>query len=155
MNRFAARSLAILVLNFVVTGCSAPSRTETFDIELENATSGPLTLSLAKDGSPYEPSWATPQDLAIETPKRREEWSGGPSGMTAVKAGQTASVQGLKGRFDAGVQGYIRAYAGELTISEMLARAPDSPSRVDVLLKPGMNRIRIIEKSGHLAAERP
>lgn len=152
MNRIAASLLLLTLLLSALVGCNS-TRTDTFDIELHNATNGPLTLSLAKDGPPFEPSWATPQDLAIETPKRREEWSGGPSGMTAIPAGKTATVTGLKGQFNAGTKGYIRAYVGELTISEMLAREPDSPNRIDVPLKPGVNRIRIIEKSGHLAAE--
>lgn len=143
--------LVVLGLMPLAVGCS---RTESFDIDLRNNTAQPLTLSLAKDGPPYEPSWATPQDLAIETPKRREEWSGGPSGMTSVPPGKTASVKGLRGQFDAGVQGYLRVYAGELTISQMLAKSPESPGRVDVPLKPGMNIITVGEKNGRLVAER-
>lgn len=136
----------------LMAGCSG-RRTDSFDIEVRNATSQPLTLSLAKDGPPYEPAWATPQDLAIETPKRREQWSGGPSGMGAVPAGKTASVAGLRGQFDSGVSGYLRIYGGELTISEMLARGSDSPGRVDVRLSPGANRIVITERAGRLVAE--
>ena len=132
-------------------GC-APARTDTFDVDIRNATSGPVTLSLSKDGPPYEPTWATPEDLAIESPKLREEWAGGPSGMGVVPAGKTASVKGLKGRFDGGTRAFLRAYAGDLTISQMLARSQGSPDRVDVELVPGANRIVLIDKSGRITA---
>src|SRR5688500_3418732 len=67
-------------------GCNS-TRTDTFDVDIRNATEQPVTLSLAKDGPPYEPTWATPEDLAIESPKLREEWAGGPSGMGVVPPG--------------------------------------------------------------------
>ena len=151
MNRIAS-SIALLVVSTLLVGCNS-TRTDTFDIEIRNATGQPLTLSLAKDGPPYEPAWATPQDLAIETPKRREQWSGGPSGMAAVPPGKTASVKRLQGQFNSGVNGYLRVYAGDLTISEMLAKGKDSPNRLDVLLKPGANVVVVSEKAGKLVAE--
>ena len=136
----------------MVLGCNS-SRTDTFDVDIRNATKGPVTLSLAKSGPPYEPTWATPEDLAIETPKLREEWAGGPSGMGVVPAGKTASVKGLKGQFDGGSRGFLRAYAGELTISQMLSKGRESPDRVDVPLAPGANRIVLVDKAGRIAAE--
>ena len=150
MNRIAF--IALIAISALIVGCNT-TRTDTFDIEIRNATSQPLTLSLAKDGPPYEPAWATPQDLAIETPKRREQWSGGPSGMAAVPPGKTASVKGLRGQFNSGVNGYLRVYAGDLTISEMLAKAKDSPSRADVMLKPGVNVVVVSEKAGRLVTQ--
>ena len=147
------RPTLLLVCSAALTvwGCTS-TRTDTFDVEIRNATSGPVTLSLSKNGPPYEPTWATPEDLAIESPKLREEWAGGPSGMGVVPAGKTASVKGLKGRFDGGTRAFLRAYAGDLTISQMLARSQGSPDRVDVELVPGANRIVLIDKSGRITA---
>ena len=142
---FCASALTVL-------GCNS-TRTDSFDVDIRNATSGPVTLSLAKSGPPYEPTWATPEDLAIETPKLREEWAGGPSGMGVVPAGKTASVKGLKGQFGAGSRGFLRAYAGELTISQMLSKGRESPDRVDVRLAPGANRIVLVDKGGRIGAE--
>lgn len=137
-----------------LTACGCTStRTDTFDVEIRNDTAGPVTLSLAKDGPPYEPTWATPEDVAIESPKRREEWAGGPSGMGVVPPGKTASVKGLTGRFDGGSSGFLRAYAGDLTISQMLSKSNGSPDRVDVPLAPGANRIVLVEKSGRITVE--
>ena len=147
------RPTLLLVCSAALTvwGCTS-TRTDTFDVEIRNATSGPVTLSLSKNGPPYEPTWATPEDLAIESPKLREEWAGGPSGMGVVPAGKTASVKGLTGQFDAGTRGFLRAYAGDLTISQMLARSQGSPDRVDVELTPGVNRIVLTDKSGRITA---
>ena len=128
-------------------GCSS-HRTETFDINVTNATDGPVTISLAKDGPPYESAWASPEDLAIETPRYRER-----GGMGVIPPGKTASVDKLTGRFDPNTQGYLRVYAGEPTLSEMLARSRGSPGRVDVPLVPGRNDIRVIDKGGNIAAQ--
>ena len=133
-------------------GCTA-TRTDTFDVDIRNATDEPVTLSLAKDGPPYEPTWATPEDLALESPKLREEWAGGPSGMGVVPPGKTASVKGLTGRFDGDSRGFLRAYTGDLTISQMLSKGRESPDRVDVRLAPGANRIVLVDKGGRIAAE--
>ncbi|MDB5296447.1 MAG: hypothetical protein JWO31_2430 [Phycisphaerales bacterium] len=143
-----------LIAALAAAGCGAGTRTDTFDIDIKNGTSGPVTLSLAKSGPPYEPTWATPEDLAIESPKIREEWAGNPSGMGTIPPGKTASVKGLTGRFDGGSRGLLRAYAGELTISQMLARGKDSPDRVEVPLVPGANRVVLTDKGGRIGVEK-
>lgn len=155
MNRSAFGLFLLLALSAVSTGC-ASTRTDTFDIEVRNATAKPLTLSLAKDGPPYEAAWARPEDAAIETPQLRERWVGGETGMGQLLApGKTAFIKELHGKFADRSHGYVRAYAGDLSksISQMLARGPDSPDRVDVPLMPGPNRIVIREKASRLVAE--
>ena len=147
------RPALLLACLGALTACGCTStRTDTFDVEIRNDTSGPVTLSLAKDGPPYEPTWATPEDVAIESPKRREEWAG-PSGMGVVPPGKTASVKGLTGQFDSGSHGFLRAYAGDLTISQMLSKGSGSPDRVDVPLAAGANRIVLVERSGRITVE--
>src|SRR5687768_12016867 len=121
-------------------GCSS-ARTQTYDIHVTNSTSGPVTISLAKDGPPYEAAWASPEDLAIESPRYRER-----GGMGVIPPGKTASTEKLTGRFEANAQGYLRVYAGDLTISEMLSKSRGSPGRVDVPLVPGRNDIRVEDK---------
>lgn len=143
--------LALLLPMFLLSGCST-SHVDTFDIEVRNATTQPLLLSLAKDGPPYEPAWATPEDLAIESPKRREQWAGGPQGMGLVPPGKSALVKGLKGTFEKSTRAFLRAYAGDLTISQMLAKSRESPDRVDIALSPGANQIVVSEKAGRLVA---
>lgn len=142
-------SLALVFLG-QAAGCHS-ARTERFDLTVHNGTDGPLTLSLAKDGPPYEPTWATPEDFAQESPRLREAWSQ-PGGMTGLAAGKTADVRNLAGRFDPGVRGYLRAYAGDLSISQMLSKSAGSPDRVDVRLLPGANDITIVLEGTHLKA---
>lgn len=137
----------------VLAGCGPSVRTEMFDVFVTNATNGPITISLAKESTggrpgPYEPAWATPEDIAVETPKNNEKW-----GLAAIPPGKTASVEKMSGQFDDRSRGMVRAYRGDATISQMLARAADSPDRVDVPLKPGRNEITIVDKDGRLVAE--
>jgi hypothetical protein len=145
-----------LAAALLAVGCGPAARTETFDIDVRNATAQPLTLSLGKDGPPYEPAWARPEDVAIETPKLREQWVGGQTGMGQVVApGKTASIRKLAGRFAGEARGYVIVYAGDLSqsISRMLARPADSPDRTDVPLSPGPNRIVIEQVDGRLVAK--
>jgi hypothetical protein len=127
--------------------CSS-SRTQTFDINVTNATTRPVTISLAKNGPPYEAAWASPEDIAIETPRYRER-----GGMGVIPPGKTASVEKLSGKFDANTDAYLRVYAGDLTISEMLSKSRGSPGRVDVQLVPGQNDIRVVDNGGSIAAQ--
>jgi hypothetical protein len=138
MNRCVAALLFALPL--AAGGCASP-RTDTFNIEIRNDTKQPLTLSLAKDGPPFE------------SPKLREKWSGGPTGMALLPPGKTASIKGLTGMFNARTKGYLRAYAGDCTISQMSARSPGSPDRLDVPLTPGDNRLVIVEDATRIVAK--
>jgi hypothetical protein len=131
----------------VFLGCSS-HRKETFDINVTNSTAGPVTISLAKDGPPYEAAWATPEDVAIESTRYRER-----GGMQVIPPGKTAFVEKLTGRFDPNVQGFLRVYAGDVTLSEMLSRSRGSPGRVDVPLAPGRNNIRVVDQGGQIAAQ--
>ena len=62
-------------------------------------------------------------------------------------------MRGLKGQFDSGTHAYLRVYNGELNISEMLAKGPGSPDRVDIPLEPGRNEITIVFEGTHLKAQ--
>ena len=139
--------LPALLLPALAAACSS-YRTEKFDITVHNATTQPVTFSLAKNGPPYEPAWASPEDIAIETPRYRER-----GGMGVIRPGGTASVEKLTGRFDPNTDGYLRVYAGDLTISEMLSKSRGSPGRVDVQLVPGRNDVRVVDNVGSIAAQ--
>jgi hypothetical protein len=144
--RIALTPLALL-LPALAAACSS-SRTETFDINVTNATTRPVTISLAKSGPPYEAAWASPEDIAIETPRYRER-----GGMGVIQPGKTVFVEKLSGRFDSNSAGYLRVYSGDLTISEMLSKSRGSPGRVDVQLVPGRNDIRVVDNGGSIAAQ--
>ena len=160
MNRPVLPALLAIALcscaSLFVGGCGPAVRTETFNIDVRNATNQPLTLSLGKDGPPYEAAWARPEDLAIETPKLREQWVGGETGMgQLVGPGKTATIRNLPGRFAGPTRGYVIVYAGDLSqsVSRMLARHAGSPDRADVPLTPGENRIVIADEHGQIVAK--
>jgi hypothetical protein len=131
----------------LAAGCS-PYRTEKFDISVRNATTQPVTISLAKDGPPFEDAWASPEDVAIQSARYSED-----AGGKLVPPGKTAFVNNLSGKFDRNTRGFVRVYAGKLKLSEALARSPGSPGRVDVQLAPGRNDIRVYDNGGYLVAE--
>jgi hypothetical protein len=146
---------AVVGVAWLAGGCGPAARTETFDIDVRNATTQPVTLSLAKDGPPFEAVWASPEDAALISAKYREQWVGGDTGLgQVVGPGRTASIRNLSGRFTERARGYVRAYAGDLSMSMsgMMARGPDSPGRVDVPLTPGANKIVIEQDAGRVVA---
>ena len=144
--------LGACVLPLTALGCGL--RTETFDIKVHNATTQPVTITLAKDAphphipGPGELDWAAPEDLASDSALERQ--AGRPP---AVPPGHDAFVRHLKGTFDAYTHGTLRCYWGDVTISQMVSRGPGSPDRVDVPLAAGRNDVTVVEKGGRLAAE--
>ena len=147
--------LPLLVASFLV-GCSS-ARTERFDVTVRNDTPRPLTLALVKDGPPYEAAWATPEDFAIDSSRRREEWAGKAGRLRGLPPGKTAEVAGLTGQFAAGTRAFLRVYNGDLTVSQMLSKAHDSPDRVDVILVPGANDLTVVPDGSAIKvrADRP
>lgn len=128
-----------------LVGCS---RTDTFDISVRNDTTGALTIALTKDGPPFERTWASPEDMAIESPKADEK-----HGYVVLPSGREADVT-VTGKFDGGTRGILRVYRGDLQISDMNAIGKGSPNRLDLPLTPGRNRFVIADTDGRLAEGR-
>jgi hypothetical protein len=136
---------AAVLLVTLVTGCA---RTENFDVTVRNSTTSPVTLALTKDGPPFEALWASPEDLAIQSPKAEEK-----HGYVVLPPGKEGDVS-LQGKFDKGTRGYLRVYRGDLQVSEMNAIKSDSPNRVDLPLSSGRNVFVIVDTGGRLAEQR-
>lgn len=137
---------ALLTFGIALVALSGCARTEAFDIKVRNATAEPVTLVLTKNGPPFEPLWASPEDLAVESPDNDEQHS-----YAVLAPGQEADVS-LKGRFDSGTRGFLRVYRGDLDLSAMAATGSTSPNRLDLRLRPGPNRFVIAEDGGRLWA---
>jgi hypothetical protein len=123
---------ALLSLLVFVVGCA--NSTRSYDLAIRNNSSKPLTLVGAKDGTPKEPVWTTPEDLMAGTN------SANPSfGLGVVPPGKVATVSNLTGKFASGANAYLRIYAGDLSLGEVLKIGPGDPSRIDITLAPGQN----------------
>ncbi len=152
LSRRAVGSTGALIVILMAGGCA--TRTETYDINIHNATTLPLTITLAKEAGtgrvpgPYEATWASPEDVAIGSSNDREWWD-----KQVVPAGRDAWVHHLSGQFNPDTRGVLRCYLGNLKIDEVLSRVKGSPDRVDVPLTPGQNDITVVDRDGHLAAD--
>jgi hypothetical protein len=133
------------LLAAIMTGCS---RTEKFDVTVRNSTQSSVTLALTKDGPPFEALWASPEDLAIQSPNAEEK-----HGYVVLPPGKEGDVS-VQGKFDKGTRGYLRVYRGDLQVSEMNAIRSDSPNRLDLPLSPGRNVFVIVDSHGRLAEQR-
>jgi hypothetical protein len=128
-----------------VSGCA---RTEKFDVTVRNSTHSSLTLALTKDGPPLEALWASPEDLAIQSPGAEEK-----HGYVVLPPGKEGDVS-VQGKFDKGTRGFLRVYRGDLQVSEMNAIKSDSPNRLDIPLSPGRNVFVIVDPRGRLEEQR-
>jgi hypothetical protein len=135
----------VLLLGAIDTGCS---RTDKFDLTVRNSTKSPLTLALTKDGPPFEPVWASPEDLAIQSPGADEK-----HGYVVLPPGKEGDVS-VQGKFESGTHGYLRVYRGDLQVSEMNAIRSSSPNRLDIKLSPGRSTFVIVDSAGRLAEQR-
>ena len=142
------RLLSAVMLVSFVTGCSSAT-TRTYDVSIRNETSKPLMVGLAKNGPPYEDLWASPEDLAIESPRPTERQWGVP-----VAPGKTGAVNGVKGTLDRGTTAFVRVYRDASELPHFLAISKGSPNRLDLPLRAGGNTFVITDAGGRLAAER-
>lgn len=146
------KRLAILVL-LPLVGCSVVTNMTTekvdFALSVQNQSTQPIRIGLAKNGPPFEEEWASPEEVAMGNPKRPDvNW-----GQT-VLPGQTATVPMISGRFSEHVSGFVRVYAGDPQLSDMLAMGVHSPNRLDLRLNDGSNRFVIFDDGDHLGARR-
>jgi hypothetical protein len=139
------RTALFSVLVFAV-GCA--SQTRSFNIEVHNNSSKPITLVLAKDAGPNESLWATPEEVSIAGVSGDGQW-----GIGVVPAGKTASSQKVVGTFPAGSNAFLRIYAGDLNLGDALKAIPGSPQRVDVPLQTGSNSFTVMDKEDGIAID--
>jgi hypothetical protein len=137
------RTLLMFLLAAIATGCMADKRT--YQITVKNQTSTPLTIGQVKEGYPYEELWASPEDLALDSPRGGDQIWG-----VIVAPGKARTTEPFEGRFDARASAWLRVYLGRLTFSELLAISSRSPNRVDVRLHPGRNTVVITQSNGAL-----
>jgi hypothetical protein len=143
--RFA--TLVLVPALFLLVGCA---ETRTFQIAVRNETTQPLTCGVTKEGGKYERQWRSPEQAVVRTTGDDERgWD-----SVVVPPGETRSAGPVKGDFSGGAVAVLRVYAGDLTLSDVLAISRDSPSRIDVPLDEGRNAVIIRDAAGKLACER-
>lgn len=149
MMRRRSTLLAIAGVMALV-GCA---KSRSYQVAVRNDTSDPITVGFAKvDGGPFEPQWATPEELAIATPDPNapgQTWD-----SVVVPPGKTGVAGPIKGKFDSAAKAMLRIYGSNGPIHELLAISPGSPRRVDVPLAPGRNALIVRVEGGKLAVER-
>jgi hypothetical protein len=123
-----------LLCLLLLVGCRS-YEARTYDVTVANVSSGPITIWLTKNGPPFEASWLSPEDMAVESPRGPQ----GAIGGVVVPEGKTARTGPRKGQFDSGTRAILRVYSGALTFDQMLASSSESRSRVDVRLPPGQS----------------
>jgi hypothetical protein len=121
----------------------------TFDVSVQNQSSQPIHVGLAKDGPPLEDDWWSPEEFATFHSKHPDAMWG-----QTVLPGQTATIPTIEGHFNDGVHGYLRVYAGDCSMSDMLAISRHSPNRLDLPLAEGSNRFVVLNDHDQLSARR-
>ncbi|MFN4243124.1 MAG: hypothetical protein ACK4PI_07795 [Tepidisphaerales bacterium] len=134
-----ARCAGILAwLGLLAVGCAPKGELRRFDIEVTNRASIPVTIGLVKLDGPVEIDWESPEDRALMDPKNT-----GIGWGQALPPGRTASIS-VQGRFFEQTRGFLRVYAGDLPLSEILAISRGSRNRLDILLKDGTTQVTIL-----------
>jgi hypothetical protein len=140
MNRLFVPLAALLL----IVGC-ASTRQETFELSVKNQTGTPISVWLTKDGPPDEQGWESPELLAMMPQTATYSFS-------SLEPGKVAHAGPLTGRFEQGVNAWLRVYQGLHTLEEILAISRGSHDRLDLRLVPGRHQITIVEKDGRLVA---
>jgi hypothetical protein len=142
------RPTFLIVLAGLLGGCA---QQRTYQVAVRNETPRPITVGFAKEeGGPFEPAWATPEEVAISTPSYAERnWD-----SVEVPPGRTGVAGPLAGKFDGSARAFLRVYAATGKLEDLISISRSSPRRKDVLLSPGRNAIVVRQEDGRLVAER-
>ena len=143
------KRLSITAALLTAVGCSTDK--QQYTITVQNHMAQPVTLWLTKTSGPQQQGWAAPEDLGMRTP----ELDGDPLPDVVLPAGKTAHIGPLAGTLakDQG-RAYLRVYAGTPSLGQMLATDRASMSRLDLLVKPGLNQFDLDDRTGFLGASR-
>ena len=142
------RWICLIGLACLLAGCA---QQRTFQVAVRNETTQPITVGFAKEeGGPFEPAWATPEEVAIGTPSYAEHnWD-----SVEVPPGRTGVAGPIAGKFDGNARAFLRVYAATGKLEDLIAISRSSPHRADVLLSPGRNAIIVRVENDRLVAQR-
>ncbi|MEA2709478.1 MAG: hypothetical protein QOF78_2079 [Phycisphaerales bacterium] len=140
------KSIAYLMLIFVLAGCGAG---KSYQVEVKNQTNGPVTLWLTKDGPPKEDGWYSPEEIDAMPENARPAYD-----LAIVPPGKTGFTGKVAGEFPKGTAAVLRVYEGSKELFHIVEDAKAGrQNRSDHVLKPGMNRLSVVEHSGRLVVE--
>lgn len=139
--------MVALALMFVA-GC-AGTTSQSFDVRVKNESSQPITVWLTKDGPPFEPKWASPEEIATERPGGSDTYLGVI--VPPTKSGETGSVEAI---LQPETNAWLRIYSGAEKFSELLAMSKGNPNRLDIKLEPGINSYVVKDSPGGIVASR-
>ena len=135
-----------LMVAATALGCGSG---KSYQVEVKNQTLQPVTLWLTKDGPPREAGWFSPEDLAQMPEDAQTGYD-----LAIVPPGKTGFTGNVSGDFPKGTNAVVRVYEGQKELFHILedAKAGRS-SRVDQVLKPGMNRFSVVDRDGKMILE--
>ena len=129
------RSWILLLVGISTVGCAPTYQTRTYDVNVRNDCTDPVTVWLTKDGPPYESGWLAPEDIAVESPKAPTHIISG----LVIPPGKTGFTGPRKGQFEPQGSAVLRIYGGQLDFNQLLASGQDDKNRIDWKLHPGTN----------------
>jgi hypothetical protein len=137
-------SSVVPLLLILTTGCNQFDERH-FTLEVKNASARPITIGLTKNGPPAEVAWESPEDRAIMDPRNT-----GVGWGQVLPPGRTAYINNLIAYFSPGTSGFLRIYAGDLPLNDLLAIGRDSRNRIDVRLREGKTAFTVSDKGPYI-----
>jgi hypothetical protein len=138
--------MSCFVLCSIAAGCGAQ---KSFDVSVKNQTTQPVTLWLTKDGPPAENGWLSPEQLAKIPQDSKPKYD-----LAIVPPGKTGYTGKLSGEFPEGTRAVLRVYPGALELFHIAeAIKSGGVKHVDATLKPGGNKLAVVERDGQIAVE--
>lgn len=141
--------IACLALVALVAGGCGSSKS--YQVEVQNQTAQPVTLWLTKDGPPAEEGWHSPEELAAMPADARPGYD-----LAVVPPGKTGETGKVSGKFPSGTNAVLRVYQGGQELYHIIQSQQPGARRIeraDQPLKPGKNKLAVVEHHGRLVVE--
>jgi hypothetical protein len=144
------KAIVISLLSVLAAALVGCAETRSYQVAVRNETPEEITVGFAKEGGgPYEPQWATPEEIALASPADDgRNWD-----SVVVPPGKTGVAGPVKGKFEGGAKPFLRVYGAKGALNELLSISRGSPRRADVPLVAGRNALIVKEDAGKLTVE--
>jgi hypothetical protein len=141
-------ALLLTLVALLAAGCQSSVTQRTYNYQIANNLSEPITIFLTKTGPPNENGWLAPEQLAAAPISEDNSHEG------KVVPPNTQLTATATGKFIRGSDAVLRIYRVRGSVEDYAAIDPGNPKRADITLHDGNNNIIVSSDDSEMTVRR-